>query len=247
MNNEAPPGTCYICGHRNAEVLEHHHIIPRRFGGSDESTNLLAVCPNCHQSLERIYDNEFFERLGARRPDEPPTPTGECEWRTCTAEATHYIEEGDRQLFVCDGHRECRWDCCLQLGSPVSTENGDITIVCSEHRTCYHEDCLSRETLIYDHEAKGWVASCDEHADELREPEEVEKISIHDGDPQEDLWDFIRDEQDYHSDLPGVPREVIYTEFLERGFERYEVKELIESIQDKGEIYNPDQDHVRVV
>ena len=45
---------CVICG--VTEGLEHHHIIPRAEGGTNEETNLLTVCNNCHANLHHIQN-----------------------------------------------------------------------------------------------------------------------------------------------------------------------------------------------
>lgn len=37
---------CAICG--EMEGLEFHHFQPRAFGGSDEESNILTLCSNCH-------------------------------------------------------------------------------------------------------------------------------------------------------------------------------------------------------
>lgn len=55
---------CYICGRGNPDVLERHHIVPRRHGGSDESVNLVDLCPTCHSALETLYDERFYRVLG---------------------------------------------------------------------------------------------------------------------------------------------------------------------------------------
>jgi len=52
---------CYICGESNSNVLQTHHIIPRRYGGSDRQENLVRLCANCHQAIESLYDDEFFD------------------------------------------------------------------------------------------------------------------------------------------------------------------------------------------
>jgi len=54
---------CYICGEDNPNVLQTHHLIPRRYGGSDQSENLVRLCANCHQAIESLYDDEFFDWL----------------------------------------------------------------------------------------------------------------------------------------------------------------------------------------
>lgn len=55
---------CYFCDETASAALEHHHIVPRRYGGSDESGNLVVVCATCHRKLEDLYDDEFYETLG---------------------------------------------------------------------------------------------------------------------------------------------------------------------------------------
>jgi len=53
--------TCHFCQESN--VLECHHIIPKRLGGSNDSKNILVLCPTCHAKIERIYDDSFFKRI----------------------------------------------------------------------------------------------------------------------------------------------------------------------------------------
>lgn len=55
---------CRFCQESRDEVLEEHHVVPRRYGGSDHSENLITVCSNCHSVLEKIYDDSFYRRLG---------------------------------------------------------------------------------------------------------------------------------------------------------------------------------------
>lgn len=55
---------CFICGEGTPAVLEEHHVIPRRFGGADTRGNLVTLCANCHRAIERIYSDNFFEKLG---------------------------------------------------------------------------------------------------------------------------------------------------------------------------------------
>lgn len=40
---------CEICGCKESEVLEHHHVIPRTEINTDHSYwNLCVLCPTCH-------------------------------------------------------------------------------------------------------------------------------------------------------------------------------------------------------
>lgn len=54
---------CRICGEGNVAMLEEHHIIPKRYGGSDTDDNLVTLCANCHKVIETVYDNEVWERI----------------------------------------------------------------------------------------------------------------------------------------------------------------------------------------
>jgi len=60
---KSPQDRCAFCGCDNENVLERHHRIPSRFGGSDNDENLVTVCANCHSVLERIYNEDFWQRV----------------------------------------------------------------------------------------------------------------------------------------------------------------------------------------
>jgi len=55
---------CFICGDDNPNVLQNHHILPRRHGGGDSAENLVTLCANCHVAVEKIYDDNFYRRTG---------------------------------------------------------------------------------------------------------------------------------------------------------------------------------------
>lgn len=59
---------CVRCG-QPAQAA--HHVLPRSFGGSDDPSNLVAVCGRCHPSLERVARQKAYW-LGYR-----PVPAGE--------------------------------------------------------------------------------------------------------------------------------------------------------------------------
>lgn len=68
---------CQICGKTVPNSLETHHIVPRRFGGSDQPENLVTLCADCHAAVEKIWDVGFYERLedklvGGRADVSPP-------------------------------------------------------------------------------------------------------------------------------------------------------------------------------
>ena len=54
---------CFICGNDNPNVLETHHKIPRRRGGTDHAENTVVLCANCHRAIERIYDEDFWSTV----------------------------------------------------------------------------------------------------------------------------------------------------------------------------------------
>jgi len=58
------PSNCFICGDDTPSRLQTHHIVPRRYGGSDEVENLVRLCASCHQAVEKLYDERFYHRLG---------------------------------------------------------------------------------------------------------------------------------------------------------------------------------------
>ena len=42
---------CENCSNDNYNILEVHHIIERCKGGTDELSNLLLLCPDCHSTI----------------------------------------------------------------------------------------------------------------------------------------------------------------------------------------------------
>lgn len=64
-----PRDDCYFC-RDDCHVLEEHHIVPERHGGSDADRNKVALCPTCHAKLERLYDRRFYQSLGIGDPGE---------------------------------------------------------------------------------------------------------------------------------------------------------------------------------
>src|SRR3978361_2332990 len=52
---------CVACGLRDADALEHHHIVPRSAGGGDEDSNLITLCHACHGRMHG------YERVNTRR------------------------------------------------------------------------------------------------------------------------------------------------------------------------------------
>lgn len=60
--NQHPRSDCFFCDSEGP--IETHHVVPRRFDGSDNGENLVDLCPTCHRRLELLYDSRFYESLG---------------------------------------------------------------------------------------------------------------------------------------------------------------------------------------
>jgi len=80
---------CFICGENNENVLEDHHIIPRRYDGGDDDENLVTLCSNCHQAIEKIYSDKIWRRINLCckwDPDKSPV-SRERIWKSRTLES----------------------------------------------------------------------------------------------------------------------------------------------------------------
>lgn len=62
-----PRNDCYFC-RDDSDVLQEHHIVPRRHGGGDEDRNLVTLCPTCHEKIEQLYDRRFYQAIGVGDP-----------------------------------------------------------------------------------------------------------------------------------------------------------------------------------
>lgn len=40
--------------------LQHHHLVTREEGGSDDETNLITLCSGCHNKLHRRQRSEMY-------------------------------------------------------------------------------------------------------------------------------------------------------------------------------------------
>jgi hypothetical protein len=45
---------CALCGCDDPSALEHHHFIPRIYGGTDDEWNIFTVCGLCHGKIHAI-------------------------------------------------------------------------------------------------------------------------------------------------------------------------------------------------
>lgn len=48
---------CVLCG--STDNLEHHHVVPKSLGGSDNEDNLLTLCAKHHMQLHNISSNRI--------------------------------------------------------------------------------------------------------------------------------------------------------------------------------------------
>lgn len=167
--NQIDRGSCYICDGANADVLERHHIVPRRFGGSDSADNLVDLCPSCHEVLERLYDKRFYDELGVSK--EGDEFNYHCVESECCAQATQKFT-GSHDVFCCDEHSTCDFDRCDETPvTVVDSRNLDdvMGLLCESHVVCSHRGCASTDTRIVEVE---WMAStkskpyCDFHGHE---------------------------------------------------------------------------------
>src|SRR6266487_841502 len=44
---------CAVCNRRHG--VQVHHIVPRHLGGSDDASNAIPLCPNCHDEVHARY------------------------------------------------------------------------------------------------------------------------------------------------------------------------------------------------
>jgi len=169
--------SCHFCG--ETDVLQEHHIVPRRYDGSDESVNLVTLCPTCHRKIESMYDKRFYDALGVEKATADETVITEtCHTVSCTAEADHEIgcTRDSGSLYLCDGHKECRFKDCDKRRVVAIQENRHYASVCEEHSICAEDGCMSTETRVYKapsadspSEPFPYRVLCDHHA-ETTEP-----------------------------------------------------------------------------
>lgn len=147
VNNKTGRETCYICGSANSDVLETHHIVPRRFGGGDSAENLVDLCPSCHATLEKLYNKRFYDELGVEK--EGDDVSGYCYHGDCWADATKTVD-GAKVYQSCDEHFTCSFGRCSKNPVQViSQRHDDLTFpVCEQHRKCDHTDCESTNTEV---------------------------------------------------------------------------------------------------
>lgn len=140
---------CYFCGNDNDEILQEHHIVPRRFGGSDEGENLVDLCPNCHRGIERLYNKRFYDALGVSPEDyQHPDLDPECAKRGCSSLDTTVVSTNGRHMSVCHAHLECSFKACQRSDvNIVGSDESGIILVCGKHRVCKSQGCANTDVV----------------------------------------------------------------------------------------------------
>lgn len=106
--DNADTDRCYFCPKRTD--IEVHHIVPRRFNGTNERENLVAVCDRCHKKLERLYDSRFYESLGLT--DETGERHSHFRCDSCEDQAT---------VKMLNERHHCEFWWCLNCATPRLT------------------------------------------------------------------------------------------------------------------------------
>lgn len=174
---------CHFC-EENQTTLDTHRVIPGRFGGKYTDANTVSVCPTCHRKLETMYNDTFYDAIGAERPN---SGTGqECGMRECGSHDTVELTGHHQTAHVCDRHKRCMVPvadvmilrkCGARSVLPVPIKNTDsLLLVCDDHRVCGHEGCSSKKVVGFERTLMGnTVVSnfrCSKHTKAIESAEE---------------------------------------------------------------------------
>lgn len=108
---------CAIC--RRLHGVQTHHIVPKHQGGSDDITNAIPLCPNCHDEVHADYTpgrtTRRYTEAELRRhlagtiqlaQQQASQHVGDASWE-CDAElVTFYAQCLDRPAFRTHFHNE---------------------------------------------------------------------------------------------------------------------------------------------
>jgi len=108
---------CAVCQYRHG--VQVHHIVPRHAGGSDDASNAIPLCPNCHSEVHasyapgrttRIYSEQELRghlqrtiELAARRANLVPA---NADWNRDVELIKFYASCLDRPAFRTHFHNE---------------------------------------------------------------------------------------------------------------------------------------------
>lgn len=131
--------TCHICGETNRTVLHRHHIIPRRFEGPDQDENLVTLCANCHEAIEKIYTDEIFQRFARKlTPDTGSFEEVDDTVKTFIKEETERVDERHK-LIETDELYQHYESFCERRSLPVHQKYEFIRVVEENFETEYVE------------------------------------------------------------------------------------------------------------
>jgi hypothetical protein len=93
---------CVACGDEDPLNLEHHHLVPRTAGGSDDPKNLITLCHSCHGKMHG-YERVNLRKLtmiGQAAAKAKGRLFGNPHMRSRDPEALLRISEEKRELFL---------------------------------------------------------------------------------------------------------------------------------------------------
>lgn len=156
-------GVCYICGNKNTDVLERHHIVPRRFDGSDDDENLVDLCSNCHSAIEKLYNKRFYDALEVSAGNETEKPKSmPCHRKDCTASGVKTIVG---RVWGCETHKKCVASGCSKNATEVIRDcKGEFKGACEEHARCQCPGCGAVDDSVYTPKSWRYGVMCHTHA-----------------------------------------------------------------------------------
>lgn len=93
---------CVACDERDPDKLEHHHLVPRSAGGSDDDTNLITLCHVCHgraHGMERRHIRKLTA-AGIARAKANGKKLGNPRMRDRDPEAIRKISEARKETYL---------------------------------------------------------------------------------------------------------------------------------------------------
>lgn len=221
-----PRQRCYFCGSEGP--IETHHIVPRRHDGDDHESNLVDVCANCHQRLEALYDQRFFDKIAD----------------AATVEANVQYTLRSMKRFVCDNY-ELEYNTREELVYTIAEfYKTDYTL---QEAKLIVDDLIERELIAQNGDAVALLIDCEKYgtdtSDVVETGESEQATTKTQRDRQENVkWLISKIEEDFGK---GAPVEEVLDRAGEIDMQPSKVEEEIENLRRKGEAYEPKQDHLR--
>lgn len=211
-----PRQRCYFCG--SDGPIQTHHVVPRRYDGSDDEENLVDLCCNCHQRLEKLYDKRFYQEISVAQ--------------TANAQVDYDVE-----LAKENAYRTCN----PTASKDILIEN--IGISCGSENVDYQAAKLIVDDMI----EKGWLAESKKGITTAYEWEhEVDIVSPNE--TSQTQRDKIKNVKGLISNLEeqergGAPLSKLVDKAEEKlNLTTSELEDELQKLRDKGEIYEPYED-----